>query len=152
MKTPAILRAIWLAAGLALVLGFVREPVLRSLPRARLLSSSDAAPNAAWFGGEFRHEGVYPTTIAGLLPPNVPTVGSWVDGDEWQGRAETAWFEATSRIVSVGVVGYPQNAGCNLWRSSAAATEGWPASIARSSIHANSGTSGKSADPATRSR
>jgi hypothetical protein len=113
-KPNRVLRFVWFAAGLALLLGFVREPVLRSLARAQVLAPGDGVGGGAWFSGGFRNDGAYPTTVPGLLPPGVPTIGSWIDGDAWQGNAETAWFAASNRVVRVCVAGYPRTAGCKL--------------------------------------
>jgi hypothetical protein len=114
MKSSRLMRFIWLAGGLAIVLGLARGPVLHMLGRGKLLAPVEGARVAAWFAGEFRADGAYPTTVPGLLPPRVPTIGSWIDGDEWQGHAETAWFAASRPLIRVCVAGYPQTAGCKL--------------------------------------
>jgi hypothetical protein len=114
VKTTSILRALWFTAGLALVLGIARDAVLSVTPAVHPLALADRAAEGAWFSGGFRTGGVYPATVAGMLPPNILETGSWLDGDEWQGRAETAWFDAPQRTISVAVAGYPQHAGCSL--------------------------------------
>lgn len=122
MRPSTIFRALWVVAGLALLLAWVREPVLRLIPRGELLARLDrsapapaaTAPAEPWFTGGFRIGGTYPIASPGLLPPHVPHIGSYLDTDEWQGRAETVWFKAP-RVVRVGVAGYPARPGCALW-------------------------------------
>lgn len=115
MTTRWLLRILWLAGGLALALASVREPALKRLARARILPLAEATAPEAWYSGGFRPDGVYPATTRGLLPTRAANAGSWVDGDQWEGRAETAWYGATERRFRVGVAGYPQRAGCKLW-------------------------------------
>jgi hypothetical protein len=115
MTTRWMMRILWLAGGLALVLAAVREPALKRLARARVLPLVDATASTNWYSGGFRPDGVYLTTTRGLLPTRAATAGSWVDGDQWEGRAETVWFVATEPRFRVGVAGYPQHAGCKLW-------------------------------------
>jgi hypothetical protein len=114
MMFLGITRAVWLLAGLALLLGLARERVVSWLSAAQPLAPLETVPDAPWLAGGFRAGGAYPTTAAGLLPAGLPTAGSWLDGDEWQGRAETAWFRVTTSRIQVAVAGYPQNAGCRL--------------------------------------
>ena len=114
MSTTALLRGIWVAAGLALLLGWVRERVLGALPSPRLLARVEANAGSPWLNGGFRLGGAYVGTEAGLLPPQVPHAGSWLDGDAWEGEAATEWFQVTSRVVRIGVAGYPQLPGCKL--------------------------------------
>lgn len=115
-RTPTFLRAIWIAAGLALLLGWVREPVLRLIPRGDLLVPIAASATAtdSWLTGGFRISGAYPTTTQGLLPERVPHAGSYLDTDAWEGRSETVWFIAP-RVVRVGVAGYLLRDGNALW-------------------------------------
>lgn len=108
-------RSVWVAAGLALLLGAGRDPFLSLAPPPRELPRSDGATGRSWMAGEFP-----PVTTqeldAALLPPRIQSASSGAHGDEWQGRAETAWFRVTRRWwVNVAVAGYPQHAGCRLW-------------------------------------
>ncbi len=115
MKSPGMLRAIWAAGGLALLLGVGRDNLLRLMPQPRELPRLDGATGKPWLTGDFKVGGIYPATAAGLLPANIQNAGSWVGSDEWQGRSETAWFKAKPWLIHVGVVGYPQHPGCKLW-------------------------------------
>jgi kynureninase len=38
----------------------------------------------------------------GQLPPYLENASSWVGSDEWQGRAESAWFKASRQLIHVG--------------------------------------------------
>lgn len=107
------LRLIWIAAGVAVLLGSIRDRVLALVSDATLVPRFETTAGA-WFAGGFRVNGAYPTTEAGALPPNVPHSGSWLDTDEWQGETATVWFAAKQRSVRVGVAGYPQLPGCQL--------------------------------------
>lgn len=114
MKSSTLLRILWITAGLALVLAWVRAPALQRLGRGKVLSRVSGGQEEPWFTGGFRADGAYPSTTDGLLPRHIPRLGSWVDADAFQGRTETAWFVAP-RVVQVGVAGYPKDPGCKLW-------------------------------------
>lgn len=115
MKMPALVRAIWLAGGLALALGLGRDAVLGLLPRPRELPRLDGAIGRSWLSGEFATGRGFDSLAAGRLPAQVQTASSGLFGDAWQGRAETAWFKTKPRLIHVAVAGYPQHAGCKLW-------------------------------------
>src|SRR5688572_9957624 len=90
---------IWIGGGLALVLGLLGKFVIkpdRALP----------LPKAAghWCVG-FASGGAYATTNADSLPSGLATVGSWNDGDTWQGRGETVWVNVPQELVSIWVAG-----------------------------------------------
>jgi hypothetical protein len=110
------LRTIWLLGGLALVLGFGRDAILGLIPPPRELPREDGAVRQPWVSDGF----IQPreqTLSAGRLAAHIPRVSSWVGTDEWQGRAETAWFKASRAVVHVGIAGYPRAAGCTVWPS-----------------------------------
>ncbi|MDO8539128.1 MAG: hypothetical protein Q7S40_01700 [Opitutaceae bacterium] len=110
MKTWTIFRLVWISGGVAVLLGLARDQVLYESP---LLPRE--ATTTAWGEGGFRANAVHPSTAAGVLPRHIETRGSWLDTDEWQGRAETRWLSTPDGLVRVGVAGYPQHAGCKLW-------------------------------------
>lgn len=114
MRAPHLFRLLWLLAGLALALAWLRAPALNFLLRGKPLGPLEPAASTAWFHGGFRADGAYATTQLATLPANIPRAGSWVDSDDWQGRTETIWF-AAPRTVRVGVAGYPQKPGCSLY-------------------------------------
>lgn len=110
MNAPRVMRCVWLLAGFSLLLSVLRDPVFRALnapPRHRL--------PATWFEGGFRSGGVYPATAMTNLPAGSRAIGSWQEGDQWQGEAATAWLAVTSRVVRVHVAGYPGHPGCALF-------------------------------------
>lgn len=111
MSPPAVLRTVWWLAGLALVLGWLREPILGLQPRPRELPRLDNRTGMPWLDGDFAPHTLGP----GELPGHIRRASSWVGTDEFTGRAETAWFKASRRTVYVGVGGYPRHAGCELW-------------------------------------
>ncbi len=111
MRPALFARILWLLAGLALVLGLAREPLLGLLPTPRELPRFDGRTGQPWIQGGFGPQ-IIPQ---GLLPPHIQHVSSWVDSDAWQGRAESAWFKANRRIIHVGVAGHPRLPGCSLW-------------------------------------
>ncbi|MGH7944829.1 MAG: hypothetical protein ACREH8_05755 [Opitutaceae bacterium] len=114
MRTPTLLRTIWLLGGLAMLLGLGREHVLGLIPPPRELPREDRATGMPWVNEGFiepRDQILTP----GRLPRNMKTASSWVGTDEWQGQAETAWFSASRRVIHVGIAGYPQSAGCKVW-------------------------------------
>ena len=115
MKPSILFRTLWLLGGLALLLGFGRERILGWIPAARELPRFDGATGRAWISGGFDLGGREHKPEAGLLPAGIQNSTSWVGGDEWQGRAESAWFKANRRVISVGVKGYPQDHDCRLW-------------------------------------
>ncbi len=105
MSANLLMRIIWLLSGIGLVLSVLREPLFQVV---RLM------PQPAWCGGGFRADGVYPGTAASTLLARARHVGSWLDGDEWQGDAETVWLPAPSGLIRVFVAGYPQHPDCSL--------------------------------------
>ena len=105
----AVFRGLWIAGGLAILLGMLPAPV----PKLSMLMSTSSG-EAGWGVGEFQPNGVYPTTDASTLPATLPTVGSWIGGDGFRGNAATVWFRV-GRRVGVMVAGYPQHTGCELW-------------------------------------
>lgn len=114
-SAPTIARWIWLLAGLALLLGWVRDPLLSLVPKPRELPRLDGATGRPWISGDFTAGNPNQGLDRQLLPENVHHASSWLDTDEWTGRAETAWFRASRQIIHVAVAGYPQHAGCRLW-------------------------------------
>lgn len=115
MKTGHVLRAIWLAGGLALLLGAARDTALGLLPAPRELPRVDGATGRPWITGDF-------VPVRGLQPISDPLrldsvhlATSWRDGDLTQGRAETAWFRATRPTVHVGIAGYTRMKGIRVW-------------------------------------
>jgi hypothetical protein len=114
MKSATILRLIWTLAGIGLVMDWSRDAVLRWPPPPRLLASEQSA-GGNWFTGEFVPNGAYEATAAGLLPAQIPNLGSWAGSDDRQGRGETVWFRDLPRTIHVAVAGYPQKPGCSLW-------------------------------------
>ncbi len=120
--TPArFLRTLWLFAGLALLLAWIREPVLDALTSARELAQLEPASGQPWVAGEFTPQ-ILPR---GQLPPGIRQVSTWVGSDAATGRAETAWFRTDRRTVYVAVAGYPTRPGCTLvaeFRDAAGAT------------------------------
>lgn len=112
MKTATIVRAAWWLAGLALVLGWGRDTILGRQPAPRELPRADNRTGQPWIAGEFvRDRRIEP----GRLPGHLAHASSHVGGDQFTGRAETAWFKASRRTVYVGVAGYPNHRGCALW-------------------------------------
>ena len=68
--------------------------------------------------GSFVPDGAYPTTSRELLPRGIRTLGSWVGGDQFEGRQESAWTPAESDRVLF-IAGYPNGPGLSLevqWR------------------------------------
>jgi hypothetical protein len=114
VKASALLRIIWLTGGLALLLGAVREPVLGLIPKARELPRVDGGSGLPWINDGFLPAGAHQYIAPGLLPTHIPNASSWVAGDQWRGRGETAWFRASRRLVHVGVAGYPSHGGCSI--------------------------------------
>ena len=106
---------LWLLGGFALLLGAVREPALGLIPRPRELPREDGATGQPWFTGGFVSPVLPQVITQGRLPPGIAGVSSWVGNDSWQGRAESAWFKASRAILHVGIAGYPQAQGCNVW-------------------------------------
>jgi hypothetical protein len=119
---PALLRFLWFAGGLALLLGISRQTMVELMPRPRELPRLDGATGKRWVDEQFVGRETSQQIEAGLLPEHIQRVSSWVGSDEWQGRAETAWFKASRRLVHVGVAGYPQHRGCTLWAEFRTAT------------------------------
>jgi hypothetical protein len=106
----ALLRGLWLLAGLAVLLGWNRDTLLGLLPAARELPRLDGAVGRPWIAGDFA-----PQIIAGsALPRRIQHVSTWVGSDAAVGRAETAWFKANRRTVYVAVAGYPTRPGRTL--------------------------------------
>jgi len=115
VKTSTILRALWFAGGLALLLGLGRDTILGWMPRPRELPRFDGATGRPWVDDAFVRVGAYQEIGAGILPTHIQAVSSWLGQDEAQGRAESAWFKASRRTIHVGVAGYPQHPGCRIW-------------------------------------
>ncbi len=113
MKSPLLLRLIWLAGGCALLLGWGRDSMLGWQPRPRELPRLDNRSGQPWLAtGEFtRDDRIAP----GALPDHIRRASSHLGGDEFTGGAETAWFKASRRTIYVGVAGYPNHRGCSLW-------------------------------------
>src|SRR5688572_5406825 len=114
VKAPALLRTIWMLGGLALVLGFGRDAILRLIPQPRELPRENSGSQEKWVSDGF----IPPADqflAPGRLPAHIQKVSSWVGTDEWQGRAETAWFKATRSVIHVGIAGYPNATGCKVW-------------------------------------
>lgn len=103
-----IMWLVWLLAGLGLVLSLVRGPLLKPRPLEPL------AHEAEWFTGGFRPGGTYTSTDDSALPTRLRHIGSWVDGDAWQGTATTRWVPVQARPIAVFVAGYPRHRGCSL--------------------------------------
>ena len=108
-KFVTAIRVLWIAGGFAMLLGGSRAPALRPT-----MLNPSVPTEAGWVSGEFKPDGVYPTTDASTRPDDLVAVGSWIDGDGWRGRSETVWLRAGLR-AGVSVAGYPQHAGCSLW-------------------------------------
>ncbi len=106
------IRALWLSGGLAIALVAARKP----LTSVRPLRPADVAP-ASFFTGEFARGAVHPSTTEGVLPPGTETIGSWIESDGAEGRAETVWTHVPllAESIRVCVAGFPQHAGCRLW-------------------------------------
>jgi hypothetical protein len=115
VKTSTVFRLCWLAGGIALLLGLVREPLLALLPPPRELPRADGATGRPWLTGEFQPVAGLQEIARGALPGNLPLATSWLGTDATQGRAETAWFRPSREVVHVGVAGYPQKPGIKLW-------------------------------------
>ncbi len=115
MKSSTLLRALWLAAGFALLLGLGRDGLLGLLPRPRELPRADGATGQPWVGGGFVRGGAYQEIAFGVLPPHIQTVSSWLGTDASQVRAESDWFRTSRRTIHVGVAGYPTHPGCRVW-------------------------------------
>ena len=112
MNAPALFRLVWLLGGLALVLGWGRETLLGLLPRPRELPRLDNRTGQPWLQGEFTRDD---RLAPGQLPLHLRTASSHVGGDDFTGRAETAWFKASRRTLFAGVAGYPNRSGCTVW-------------------------------------
>lgn len=110
-----LLRSLWLAAGLALVLGWQRDWFIGLIPSPRELPRFDGATGQPWINEGFVSREKLGFMRLGRLPPHLKTACSWVDGDGWQGRGESAWFKANRRFIHVAVAGYPHHQGCQLW-------------------------------------
>jgi hypothetical protein len=108
MDAGLVFRWIWLLGGLAILL-----PFLRPLALSEKIDRPGAA-QTAWIQGGFEPGGYFPTTNPDELPKHVRHVGSWLQGDAWQGGAETEWLPVSTQAFSVGVAGYPQHPGCAL--------------------------------------
>jgi hypothetical protein len=115
MRAAAVLRALWIAAGFALLLGLVREPLLRLMPAPRELPRLDRETGLPWIEGGFLPGRGFDSIARGRLPEDVQTATSGIFGDDWQGRSETAWFRAKPAMIHVAVAGYPRHRGCALW-------------------------------------
>ena len=115
LRQSTLVRLVWLAGGLALLLGAGRDAALGLLPKPRELPREDGATGRAWIAGDFGPVNGIQQIATGVLPTAIQQATSWLGGDGAQGRAETAWFRASRRIIYVGVAGYPQRPGLRLW-------------------------------------
>ena len=111
MKSRPLLIVLWIAAGLAILLGWGRDQILGWQPKARELPRADNLTGLRWITGDFLRDD---RVAQGGLPAHVQHASSFVTGDAFTGRAETAWFKASRRTVYVGVAGYPNKPGCSL--------------------------------------
>ena len=96
------------------MLGFGRDAILRLIPQPRELPRENSGSQEKWVSDGF----IPPADqflAPGRLPAHIQKVSSWVGTDEWQGRAETAWFKATRSVIHVGIAGYPHATGCKVW-------------------------------------
>ena len=115
MSIPAILRALWLAGGLALLLGAARDLLPGLLPKPRELPRQDGGTGRPWVTGDFLPVPRIQEIATGALPDRIQQATTWLRDDAAQGRAETAWFRTTRHFVHVCVAGYPQLPGVKLW-------------------------------------
>lgn len=112
MNAATLMRALWFAGGLAILLGWGRDTILGWQPRPRELPRADNRTGQPWVTGDFqRDERVAP----GPLPGHIQHASSFVSGDAFTGRSESAWFRTSRRTIHVGVAGYPNKTGCALW-------------------------------------
>ena len=104
---------IWLSGGFALIFGALQiEKVISSKTYSPLFDVLEAN----WYSGSFRPGGTYITTDYTTLPSDkIRTVGSWIDGDQWQGAAETPWSPVPAGPIQVYIAGYPRHLGCRVW-------------------------------------
>jgi len=122
MKAPAVFRALWLAGGLAILLGALRGPVLDLIPPPRGLPRADGATGRPWVTGDFAATRAIPGLTDTLRLGQLEVATSHVNGDGDRGRAETAWFRASTSVARVAVAGYTRHAGISLraeWRDAA---------------------------------
>ncbi len=122
MKPSAVFRALWLAGGLAILLGALRGPILDLIPPPRGLPRADGATGRPWVTGDFAATRALPGITDTLRLGNLEVATSHVHGDADRGRAETAWFRASRSVVCVAVAGYTHHAGISLraeWRDAA---------------------------------
>ena len=115
MSTPPIFRALWLAGGLALLLGALRGPVLELIPPPRGLPRADGATGRPWVTGEFAATRALPGITDTLRLGALEVATSHVNGDGDRGRAETAWFRTSTSVTRAAVAGYTHHAGIKLW-------------------------------------
>ncbi|MBM3853723.1 MAG: hypothetical protein FJ399_11290 [Verrucomicrobia bacterium] len=118
-----MLRFVWSLGGLALILGFLRDPALALLPPPRELPRADGATGRPWITGDFIPVQGLQTIAPGELAGKVHVATSWLGDDAAQGRAVTAWFRTSAPSVHVGVAGYPRHAGLQLWAEFRAADD-----------------------------
>jgi len=106
-----LLRLLWLAAGLGLVLGWLREAVPDWPAPPRALPRADGRSGVPWLDGPFLPDA---RLQWGDLPAHLETASSHVGGDAFTGGAASAWFRASRRTIRVGVAGYPGRLGCTV--------------------------------------
>lgn len=111
LERTRLLFAIGIAGGLGLAF-LLLAPESKFPPRQIY---DVTPPKGAWSDGCFVSPGVFPTTTGGVLPLGFPTIGSWQNGDAWNGDGATLWTDVVSRRVRVCVAGYPQQRDCKLW-------------------------------------
>ena len=109
--SPRLLRLLWLAAGLGLGLGWLREALPDWPAPPRALPRADGRSGVAWLDGPFLPDG---RLQWGDLPAHLETASSHVGGDAFTGSAASAWFRANRRTIRVGVAGYPGRPGCTV--------------------------------------
>ncbi len=115
MRLSSTLRVIWIAGGLALLLGLGRDSFPGRLPRPRELPRQDGGTGLPWVTGDFLPVPGIQEIVTGSLPPGIQQATTWRGEDEAQGRVETAWFRTSRPVLHAGVAGYPQRPGLRLW-------------------------------------
>ncbi|CAA9269899.1 MAG: hypothetical protein AVDCRST_MAG42-3217 [uncultured Chthoniobacterales bacterium] len=108
MRFTWFIRAIWLLGGCAFLLAGLREICLRPTPLV------NTGGGKQWVSGGFQSGGTHSTTVQGVLPKNIESVGSYIEGEAWEGTAKTRWRPAPYGRMRVCVAGYPRTPGCAL--------------------------------------